>query len=331
VSAITIAVDVMGGDFAPRAIVDGAVLAARELGARIALVGDAASVRHALHEHPDVRDLPVTIIDAPDAIAMGESPLAALRRKPGASIKVACELVARGEANAVVTAGHTGAALLAAHHVFGLLDGIDRPALAVTLPTISGSTVLVDAGANVECRAEHLRQFGVLGAAYARDVLGVANPRVGLLSIGEEAGKGTDLVREAHDLLTSAPVAFIGNVDAHALFTGAADVVVCDGFTGNVVLKVGEGLVEAMETWLRRSFETSPGAAAPSVGDGFLRFKQIVDYAERGAAPLLGIAGLVLVGHGRSTPVAVRNAIATAIRFARSRPGISPVARRHSS
>jgi glycerol-3-phosphate acyltransferase PlsX len=198
------------------------------------------------------------------------------------------------------------------------MPGVERPALAVTVPTRTGVAVLLDAGANLECRPEHLRQFGIMGAAYVRSALGVANPRVGVLSIGEEASKGTDLIREAHDALAQAPVQFVGNVDARAVFTGVADVIVCDGFTGNIVLKVGEGLVEVAEALLRDELNGSPAArlGAWLARPAFRRFKRRVDYAERGAAPLLGVAGLTLVGHGRSSARAIQNAIGTAIRLA---------------
>jgi glycerol-3-phosphate acyltransferase PlsX len=321
VSLVTIAVDAMGGDHAPGVVVEGVVLAARELGATIALVGPTDRLREALRRYPDADRLPISIVEAPESILMEEAPLAALRRKPRASIKVACEMVARGEAQAVVSAGHTGATLVAAHAVFGLVPGVERPALAVTFPTRTGAAVLLDAGANLECRPEHLRQFGVMGAAYARSALGVAQPRVGVLSIGEEAGKGTDLVREAHEALSQAPVLFVGNVDARAIFTGVADVIVCDGFTGNIVLKVGEGLVEIAEAMLRDELGASPAGrlGAWLARPAFRRFKRRVDYAELGAAPLLGVAGLTLVGHGRSSARAIQNAVGTAIRLADER------------
>jgi glycerol-3-phosphate acyltransferase PlsX len=307
----------MGGDHAPGVVVEGVVLAARELKAVIALVGPTDRLREELRRFPDADRLAISLIEAPETILMDEAPLSALRRKPRASVKVACELVARGEAHAVVSAGHTGATLVAAHAVFGLMPGVERPALAVTVPTRTGVAVLLDAGANLECRPEHLRQFGVMGAAYVRSALGVAHPRVGVLSIGEEASKGTDLIRGAHDALSQAPVQFVGNVDARAVFTGVADVIVCDGFTGNIVLKVGEGLVEVAEAWLRDELS---GSAAARLGawlarPAFRRFKRRVDYAERGAAPLLGVAGLTLVGHGRSSARAIQNAVGTAARL----------------
>ena len=316
---VTIALDAMGGDRAPDAIVAGAVFAARACDVDIRLVGDLVGLETALASHRGPVGLPITIVDAPDVIGMDEAPLSALRRKPRASIAVACEDVSAGRALAVVSAGHTGATLIAAHAALGLAPGVDRPALAVLIPTETGSTVLVDAGANVECRPEHLVQFGVMGSAYARVALGRARPTVGLLSIGEESDKGTDVVREAHGLLAKAPVHFVGNVEARAIFRGMADVVVCDGFTGNVVLKVGEGLAEMFERVVRRDLAANAsGDDSGPVEEALRRFKHLVDAEARGAAPLLGVNGLVLVAHGRSSPQAIRNAIEMAATLARA-------------
>jgi glycerol-3-phosphate acyltransferase PlsX len=284
----------------------------------VVLVGAEDAVRAEL-ARLDPGPLPIAVVDAPETIAMHESPLAALRRKPRASVRVAAGIVAEGEAQALFSAGHTGATLLAARAALGLLAGVDRPALAVTVPTRTGAAILLDAGANPECRPSHLCQFGVLGAAYAEVALGVERPRVGLLSIGEEAGKGTDLIRDAHALLLAAPVDFIGNLEARDVFTGRADVIVCDGFTGNVALKIGEGLVEAAELMLREELgaELVSQIGALLTRRAFQRFKQRVDYAEHGGAPLLGIDGVVVIGHGRSTPQAVENGIGLAARLAR--------------
>lgn len=308
----------MGGDRAPAAVVAGAVQAATRPGLSVALVGPTAVVRDELARL--ALDIPstVSVVEAPEVIAMDEAPLAALRRKPRASVKVAADLVASGGANAFFTAGHTGAGFLAAHSALGLLPAVARPALAVTLPTRTGAAVLLDAGANLECRPEHLVQFGLMGAAYARVALDIAEPRVGLLSIGEEAGKGTDLIREAHDLLAAQPITFVGNLDARQLFSGDVDVIVCDGFTGNIALKVGESLAELIERMLGDELGL-PAIARAGLGEGFERFRRRIDYAERGAAPLLGLAGLALVGHGRSSAQAVESGIIMAARLAEGR------------
>ena len=295
--APVIAVDGLGGDDAPRVVVEGAIEAARS-GFGVVLVGPADVLREEL-ARAGAGDLAnLTIEDAPEGVAMDESPLAALRRKPRASIRVACELAASGVAVGAYSAGHTGASLLAALGAFGLLPGVERPALAVVVPMRHGNSVLLDAGANVDCRPSHLAQFGVMGAAFAGVLLNVPVPRVGLLSIGEEAGKGNELTRAAYAALSAMPVNFVGNIDAAQWFHGAADVVVCDGFIGNIALKVGEAVVEMISMGL-------PATA-------WARF----DHAEAGGAPLVGVNGLVVVGHGRSTSRAIANGIALTARLA---------------
>jgi glycerol-3-phosphate acyltransferase PlsX len=308
----------MGGDLAPAAVIAGAVQAVRRHAVRVSLVGTAAGIRSELSGLGAIDPSALAVVDAPDVVAMDEPPLAALRRKPRASIRVAANLVARGEAQALFSAGHTGATFLAARAALGVLAGVDRPALAVTVPTRTGAAILLDVGANTECRARHLSQFGVIGAAYAQVALGVDRPRVGLLSIGEEAGKGTGLIRDAHALLQRTALDYIGNVEAREVFSGRADVIVCDGFTGNIALKIGEGLVEAAELMLREELgaELVTQIGALLTRRALQRFKQRVDYAEKGGAPLLGIDGVVVIGHGRSTPQAVENGIALAARLA---------------
>jgi len=307
----------MGGDDAPSAIVDGSVAAARHLDLQILLVGVPAAITPALERHADWRELQVRVVEATDVIEMAETAGAA-RRKPRASIRVAADLVARREADALVSAGHTGATVLATHLAFGMIPGVDRAALATAIPTRERPAVLLDAGANVECRPQHLLQFALMGGVFARIAFGIERPRVGLLSIGEEASKGNDLTREAHRLLKAAPLNFIGNVEGREIYSGVADVIVCDGFTGNVVLKTSEGLVEAVEALLgdelRGTFSSQVGYLLSR--RAFRRFRRRVDYSEYGGAPLLGVAGLAIVGHGRSSPKAVRNAIAMASRFA---------------
>ena len=307
----------MGGDHAPAHIVDGALAAARHFRVQLLLVGQREAVARELGRHRDAGGLGVEIVEAPDTIGMAEPPAAALRRKPGASIRVAVDAVAEGRAGALFSAGSTGATLMAACSSLGLLTGVDRPALATAIPTRRRPAVLLDAGANVECRPQHLLQFAAMGTVYAQVALGVARPRVGLLSIGEEETKGNELIRETHRLLKGLPH-FIGNVEARDVYSGEADVIVCDGFTGNVALKISEGLVEAIEHLLgeelQSTFTTRVGYLLSL--RAFRRFRKRVDYSEYGGAPLLGVNGLCIVGHGRSSAKAVRNAIAMAHRFA---------------
>jgi len=309
----------MGGDHAPDTMVDGAVAAARHLdAAEILLVGATDRIEAALLRHGSSGRDGIRIVEAPEVVEMTDAPAAALRRKPRASVRVAAECVSRGEAVGLVSAGHTGASVMAAYSAFGTLAGVDRPALAATIPTRGAPAVLLDAGANVECRPQHLLQFAVMGGLFARVALGVARPRIGLLSIGEEANKGNELVREAHRLLKQAPVNFIGNVEGREIYSGVADVIVCDGFTGNIVLKTSEGLVETVESLLGDELQ---GTFSSQVGyllsrRAFRRFRRRVDYSEYGGALLLGVAGLAVACHGRSSAKAVRNAIAMAYRFA---------------
>jgi len=312
-----IAVDAMGGDQAPGPIVEGALAAARHSGVAVTLVGRREAIAGELARHGDTAALDVEVVDAPDVIAMDEKAALVLRGKPRASIRVATELVRDGGAAAVVSAGHTGASVVAAHATFGMLKGVDRPALAPAIPTRGGMAVLVDAGATVECKPTHLLQFGVMGAVYARTLLGMAAPRVGLLSIGEEEGKGNELTRDAYRLLKAAPLTFVGNVEARDVFAGRADVIVCDGFTGNVVLKLSEGLVEMVEEQLGEELSSTFSSQVGYLLSrrAFRRFRKRVDYSEYGGAPLLGAAGLVLVCHGRSSAKAIRNAVVSASRF----------------
>ena len=307
----------MGGDQAPRVVVEGALSAARSLGVSLLLVGPEDQLRAELAGQLLANSARIEIRHAPDVIEMGEPPVTALRRKPRASIRVAADAVARGEADAVFSAGNTGAAVIAAHAAFGMIAGVDRPALAATIPTRTGSAVLLDSGANVECRPSHLLQFASMGAVFARLSLQVDRPRVGLLSIGEEEIKGNELTREAHRLLRESSLAFVGNLDARGLYSGEADVIVCDGFTGNIALKVSESVVETVEGLLgdelSRTFTTRLGLLLSR--RAFRRFRRRVDYAESGGAPLLGVGRPCVIGHGRSGPKAIRNAIALTQRF----------------
>jgi glycerol-3-phosphate acyltransferase PlsX len=250
-----IAIDAMGGDHAPRTIVEGAVLAAREFRIPVILVGDKGILEEELAHH-ETADLPVHIQHASQVVAMDEAPSKALRRKKDSSIRVAIQMVKNGEADAVFTAGHTGAALAAATLILRPLKGIFRPAIAALFPSLSGHSIVLDVGANVECKAIQLFQFGIMGAVYAKYILGNVKPRVGLLSIGEEEGKGNETLLEAYEMLKHSSLHFIGNVDGKGVFSGQADVIVCDGFAGNVGLKFSEGLAEYYQSKLEELFSS---------------------------------------------------------------------------
>ena len=282
---IWIAVDAMGGDEAPRNIVEGALAAVRHFDIGVLLVGAAAAIDVELARAEDVDRSAVRVVDAPDAVGMEESPVAALRRKPAASIRVAADAVARGEASALVSAGHTGATVMAAHGAFGMLRGVDRPALAVTIPTRRRPAVLLDVGASAECRPQHLLQFAVMGEVYTRTVLGTESPRIGLLSTGTEASKGNELTREAHQLLKASALNFVGNVEARDVYTGGADVIVCDGFTGNVALKISEGLVGLVEGLLSEELSSTITMRVGSLltRRALRHFRRRVDYSDTAA------------------------------------------------
>jgi glycerol-3-phosphate acyltransferase PlsX len=311
----------MGGDEAPRNIVEGALAAVRHFDLGVLLVGAPGAIESELARAPDVDRRMVRVVDASEVITMDESPVAALRRKPAASIRVAADAVARGDASALVSAGHTGATVMAAHGAFGMLPGVDRPALAVTIPTRRRPAVLLDVGASTECRPQHLLQFAVMGEVYTRTVFGTSSPRIGLLSTGEEATKGNELTREAHRLLRASALNFVGNVEARDVYSGDADVIVCDGFTGNVALKISEGLVGLVEGLLSEELSSTITMRVGSLltRRALRHFRRRVDYSEYGGAPLLGVAGVTIVGHGRSSAKAVRNAVAMAYRLAADR------------
>ena len=318
---IWIAVDAMGGDDAPRQVVDGALAALPHFESASRSSATSAAIDAELARHPDVDAARVQVVDAPDVVTMEESPAAALRRKPRASIKVAAESVARGEASALFSAGHTGATVMAAYGAFGMLAG-RRPSgpggddsLPAGRPSCSTSGPASSAGRITCCSSR------VMGSVYARVAFGIPAPRVGLLSIGEEETKGNELTREAHRLLKASALAFIGNVEARDVYSGHADVIVCDGFTGNVALKISEGLVDVVEGLLSEELSSTMTMRVGSLltRRALRRFRRRVDYSEYGGAPLLGVAGVTIVGHGRSSARAVRNAVAMAYRFADNR------------
>lgn len=314
-----IAVDAMGGDFGPSVVVPGAIDAARLHDLHVLLVGDTPKVEAELAKL-DLANVHFDIVQADDVVHMNEKPSDILRRKKNASIQVACRLVKEGKADAVVSAGHSGATVACGMFIMGRLPGVERPALAALLPTEKNPVVVLDAGANVDCRPYHLFQLGLMGDAFARDLLGYAAPRVSLLSIGEEEGKGNSQVKEAYELLKLAQnLNFVGNAEGRDIFTGDIDVVVCDGFVGNVVVKMSEGLASALVRMLKRLFTSGflPALGGMLAKGAFKKFATTIDYAEYGGAPLLGLQGLAIVCHGRSSARAMQNAIKMAGTFVR--------------
>jgi glycerol-3-phosphate acyltransferase PlsX len=308
-----IALDAMGGDFAPANTVAGAILAARELGSRVLLVGREEEIEKELKRHR-AHESSLSIVHASEAVAMDEAPAMALRRKKDSSLRVAANLVRDGQAQALVSAGNSGAVMATAVFVLGAVAGVDRPALAAVVPNRKGLTVWLDVGANVDSKPQHIRQWAIMAHIYAKNILGIASPRVGLLSIGEEAGKGNDLVKETFKLLQECRINFIGNVEGHDIFDGTTDVIVCDGFTGNVSLKAVESATETLFHFLRQEFSRSWRTRLGYVlsRPAFKGFRKRVDYAEFGGVPLLGVKGATIISHGRSSPRAIRNAIRVA-------------------
>lgn len=310
---IVVAVDTMGGDNAPAVEVQGAIAAARRWGVSIVLVGNRERIENCLAAER-IGDLDIRIEDASEVVGMHDSASDALRRKKDSSVRVAFDLVRRGEAHAVVSAGNSGATLAVGMFLLKRIDGIDRPAIATIMPNMVDQTVVLDVGGTVDCKPSHLEQFAFMGQIYARSVLGKARPRIGILSNGEEESKGNDLVREAHQLLKGSTLNYLGFVEGRDLFNGKVDVVVCDGFVGNIVLKVSEGLAEAIGSMLKREigsrFWSRIGylLARPA----FASFKKRIDYAEYGGAPLLGIQGTGMICHGGSDSRAIMNAIGLA-------------------
>jgi len=302
-----IAVDAMGGDHAPGEVVAGAVQAARELQAPVILVGKEDFLKSELARYPDAGGL-VSTWDAPEYIEMGESPGTALRRKPNASIAVAAQLVKRGVARGLVSAGNSGATVGAALMGMGRLAGVAKPAIATVIPLHRGQAILLDVGANVDCRPAQLVQFAVMGTVYARRVLGVDSPRVALLSIGEEPSKGDSRTKAAYKLLKETPLNFVGNVDGKDVFRGEADVVVSDGFVGNVVIKVSEGVVELIAALMA----AQPDDVRAQFKAAMEPLRERVDWAEYGGALLLGVNGVCVISHGRSNSKAIARAVKVA-------------------
>lgn len=308
-----IAVDAMGGDHAPAEVVRGAVHASREFHLPIVLVGREERIREELRRAGAGAD-ELEVENATEAVEMQDAPGVALRKKKDSSIRVGLNLVADGKASSFVSAGNSGAVMGGALMILRKIRGVDRPAIAATIPTPTGPIVLIDAGANVGCKPVHLLQFGCMGEAYARKILGIPRPRVGVLSIGEEETKGTDLTRETAALFRKTGLAFVGNVEGRDFFVGKADVFVCDGFVGNVVLKTMEGMATALVDFLKEEILKSQMAKVGALlaGGAIRRVKTRLDYAEYGGAPLLGVKGGVVICHGLSDARAMKNAIRSA-------------------
>ena len=311
----------MGTDGAPLPEVEGAILAARERRAEVLLVGPQDLLRRELGRR-DSYGLPIHVVHASEAVTMAEAAAKAFRRKRDSSIRVAARLVRDGKADGLISAGNTGAVMTTAKIVLGALEGVDRPALAAVFPTAQGTAAaLLDVGANVDCKPQHLEQFAVMGEIYYRVIFGMDRPRVGLLSIGEEDHKGNDLTRETFSRLKQLSVNFIGNVEGRDLYNGRVEVIVCDGFIGNVALKISEGLVEAISSLLKESLSSTLSSKVGYVLSrrAFAHFKKRVDYSEYGGAPLLGVRGVCLICHGGSNANAIKNAIRAAAEFSEGR------------
>ena len=308
-----IALDAMGGDTAPESAVAGAIRAARELPVELVLVGQQEAIEKSLTSYPR-RPPNLSIVHAPEVIGMDESPVASIRKKRNSSINVGLQLLKDKQVDAFVSAGNTGAVMSAGMLLVGLLPGIERPGIAILLPGVKGDTLLIDVGANIDPKPIHLLQYALMGEAYVRCVLGKARPTVGLLNVGEEETKGTEFMKETYGLLEGSGVNFVGNVEGHDIFTGEFDVIVCDGFAGNVALKTAESLAHAINQLLKRSLAMSPitRLGAWLARDAFIQLRKEIDYAEHGGAPLLGVDGVAIIAHGASSGKAIKNAIRVA-------------------
>ena len=314
-----IALDAMGSDRAPKPEIEGAIQAARQYGVQVILVGREPAIRAELERHPAAAGLPLEIVHASEVVGMDEKAVQAARAKRDSSIRVGVRLVRDGRAAGFVTAGNTGAAMATAKMVLGAIPGVDRPALAAVFPTAIGTAAsLLDVGANVDCKPQNLAQFAVMGEIYFRSMFGTRRPRVGLLSIGEEESKGNELTRDAFQLLKQLPLNFVGNVEGRDLYNGQVDVIVADGFVGNVALKTSEGVANLVRAMLK---ETLKATITRQVGyllsrSAFADFKKRLDHTEYGGAPLLGVKGVCFITHGSSNANAIKNAIRVAAEFA---------------
>src|SRR3954465_15035071 len=316
-----IALDAMGSDRPPKPEVEGAIQAERQYGVRVLLVGPETLVKPELERHLRASRLPIDVVHASEFITM-EDKVEAIRAKRDNSMRVGLRMVREGRANGFVTAGNTGAAMATAKIVLGAVPGVDRPALAAVFPTAPGNpAMLLDVGANVDCSAKNLEQFAVMGDVYFRAMFGRRSaPRVGLLSIGEEESKGNDLTREAFQLLKQSPLNFVGNVEGRDLYNGQVDVIVADGFVGNVALKISEGVANLVRTALKESLKATITRQVGALlsRSAFIDFKKRLDHTEYGGAPLLGVRGVCIITHGSSNANAMKNAVRVAAEFGES-------------
>ena len=311
-----IAVDAMGGDHAPAVSVEGAINAVREIDCSVILVGDHEEISSVLSRY-DVRGLPLTVVHASEVIRMDESPVQGCRQKKDASIMVATRMVKDGKADAVISAGNSGACMASALMYLKRIPGVMRPALATRMPTLKGQCIVLDVGANVDCKPQHLHQFAIMGNVFAKHIFNCQAPRIGLISIGEEEGKGDETTLKTYELLKDVHLNFIGNIEGGDIFRGIAEVVVCDGFVGNVILKVSEGLADSLMRLIKNEIKNSLffQSAALLLKPAFKNLRKKIDYDEYGGAPLLGIDGVSIICHGGSNPKAIKNAIGVARDF----------------
>lgn len=312
----TIVVDAMGSDKAPYTEIEGVAQALKEFPLSVTLVGREDLIRKALKQH-DTKGLSIRVVNASEVIAMNESAATAVRKKKDSSIHVACRLVRDGQAGGFVSAGNTGAIMATSKLVMGTLESVDRPGLAAVLPTKNGACVLIDVGANVDCKPRQMVQFAIMGHMYSKKILHKAKPTIGLMSIGEEESKGNELTKEVYKILSTSKLNFVGNVEGRDVYDGKTDVIVCDGFTGNVALKISEGLIESMLMLLKeelsRNWTSKVGALLTQ--QSFRALKRKLDYSEYGGAPLLGVRGVTIICHGNSNSNAIKNAIRVANEF----------------
>ena len=311
-----IVLDAMGGDNAPAVEVEGAVQAVEEFGHDLVLVGDEGRIKKELEKHGFSSDK-ITLRHASEVIEMHDPAAISVRRKRDSSIVVGLDLIKKGQADAFVSAGNTGAVVCAATLSLRLLPGIERPGIAIVIPTLKGTSLIIDVGANINTKPIHLLQYGIMADAYSRYLLGKSNPSVGLLSVGEEESKGTEFIKEAHTLLSESKLNFVGNIEGRDVYAGKVDIILCDGFVGNVILKISESVADTIMQLLKQEIKANFLATIGAVlsSSAFNELKKKMDYSERGGALLLGVDGRCITCHGSSTPKAIKNAVRVAAEF----------------